>query len=60
MGMVIRRWVWLEAIGVISGCFPHKTYISLLHLYLVFFAAVYIRVTNTNCHAYFIVARACY
>ena len=39
MGVVIRRWVWLETIGVISGCFPHKTYISLLHLYLVFFAA---------------------
>ena len=35
MGVVIRRWVWLESIGVISGCFPHK-----LHLYLVFFAAV--------------------
>ena len=36
MGAVIRRWVWLEAIGVVSGCFPHITYISLLHLYLVF------------------------
>ena len=23
MGVVIRRWVWLEAIGVASGCFPH-------------------------------------
>ena len=33
MGVVIRRWVWLETIGVVSGCFPHKTYISLLHLY---------------------------
>ena len=42
MGVVIRRWVWLETIGVVSGCFPHKTYISLLHLYLLFFAAVYI------------------
>ena len=39
MGVVIRRWVRLESIGVISGCFPHKTYISLLHLYLVLFAA---------------------
>ena len=39
MGVVIRRWVWLEAIGVVSGCFPHITYISLLHLYLFFFAA---------------------
>ena len=39
MGVVIRRWVWLETIGVVSGCFPHKTYISLLHLYLLFFAA---------------------
>ena len=26
MGVVIRRWVWLEAIGVVSGCFPHITY----------------------------------
>ena len=40
MGVVIRRWVWLETIGVVSGCFPHITYnISLLHLYLLFFAA---------------------
>ena len=40
MGVVIRRWVWLESIGVVSGCFPHNiTYISLLHLYLLFFAA---------------------
>ena len=39
MGVVIRRWVWLEYIGVVSGCFPHITYISLLHLYLFFFAA---------------------
>ena len=31
MGVVIRRWVWLESIGVASGCFPHITYISLLH-----------------------------
>ena len=36
MGVVIRRWVWLEVIGVVSGCFPH---ISLLLLYLLFFAA---------------------
>ena len=42
MGVVIRRWVWLETIGVVSGCFPHITYISLLHLYLFFFAAVII------------------
>ena len=31
MGVVIRRWVWLECIGVVSGCcckevyrFPHN------------------------------------
>ena len=23
MGVVIRRWVWLETIGVVSGCFLH-------------------------------------
>ena len=39
MGVVIRRWVWLETIGVVSGCFPHITYISLLHLYLHFFCS---------------------
>ena len=41
MGVVIRRWVWLETIGVVSGCFLHNiiTYIFLLHLYLFFFAA---------------------
>ena len=38
MGVVIR-WVWLETIGVVSGCFLHITYIFLLHLYLFFFAA---------------------
>ena len=41
-------WVWLvggmygcgyQEVGVVSGCFPHITYISLLHLYLFFFAA---------------------
>ena len=42
MGVVIRRWVWLETIGVVSGCFLHITYIFLLHLYLFFFAALYI------------------
>ena len=33
MGMVIKRWVWLECIGLASGCcckemyrFPHITY----------------------------------
>ena len=39
MGVVIRRWVWLESIGVVSECFPHITYISLLLLYLFIFAA---------------------
>ena len=48
MGVVIRRWVWLETIGVVSGCFPHITYISLLHLYLFFFAAVYTCI-NVTC-----------
>ena len=39
-------WVWLSGggcgykeVGVVGGCFPHLTYISLLHLYLLFFAA---------------------
>ena len=44
MGVVIRRWVWLKSIGVVSGCFPHITYISLLHLYMLFFASVIINI----------------
>ena len=24
MVVVIRRWVWLESIGMVSGCFPHN------------------------------------
>ena len=48
MGVVIRRRVWLvggmygcgyQEVGVVSGCFPHITNISLLHLYLLFFTA---------------------
>ena len=46
MGVVSRRWVWVESMGVASGCgckevykFPHITYISLLLFYLFFFAA---------------------
>ena len=54
MGVVIRRWVWLESIGVVSGCFPHITYISLLHLYLLFFAAASLLLFSF-CYIYIIV-----
>ena len=27
MGVVIRRWVWLECIGVVSGCCCKEVYI---------------------------------
>ena len=59
MGVVIRRWVWLEFIGVVSGCFPHITYISLLHLYLFFFAAAslllfhFVKMIFRSCLCYF-------
>ena len=59
MGVVIRRWVWLESIGVFSGCFPHITYISLLHLYLFFFAAAslllfsFVKMIIRSCLCYF-------
>ena len=59
MGVVIRRWVWLETIGVVSGCFPHITYISLLHLYLFFFAAAslllfhFVKMIFRSCLCYF-------
>ena len=40
MGVVSKRWVWVESMGVASGCgskevyrFPHITF------YLIFFAA---------------------
>ena len=61
MGVVIRRWVWLETIGVVNGCFPHITYISLLHLYLLFFAAAshpyfffhFVKMIFRSCLCYF-------
>ena len=59
MGVVIRRWVWLETIGVASGCFPHITYISLLLLYLLFFAAAsllffhFVKMIFRSCLCYF-------
>ena len=59
MGVVIRRWVWLETIGVVSGCFPHITYISLLLLYLLFFAAAsyfffhFVKIIFRSCLCYF-------
>ena len=28
MGVVIRRWVWLECIGVVSGCCYKAVYIN--------------------------------
>ena len=40
MGVVIRRWVWLETIGVVSGCFPHITYISLLLVSVLFCSSI--------------------
>ena len=46
MDVVSRRWMWVESMGVASGCgckevyrFPHITYPSILFLYLFFFAA---------------------
>ena len=32
MGVVIRRWVWLETIGVVSGCFLHITRVHVVIL----------------------------
>ena len=47
MGVVSRRWMWMESMSVASGCgckevhrFPHN-YLSLLLLYLFFFAATF-------------------
>ena len=41
MGVVIRRWVWLECIAVISGCFCKEHLILLIStpLVLALFAA---------------------
>ena len=30
MGVVIRRWMWLESIGVVSGCFPHTVVLEII------------------------------
>ena len=32
MGVVIRRWVWLECIGVVSGCGYKEVYRYVLHV----------------------------
>ena len=46
MGVVSRRWMWVESIGVASGCgcnvvyrFPHNYYLYLLLLYMFFTGA---------------------
>ena len=46
MDVVSRRWMWVESMGVTSGCgckevyrFPHITYPSIFFLYLFFFSA---------------------
>ena len=44
MGVVIRRWVWLESIGVVSGCFPHITYIPTALVSVLFCSSIYHRV----------------
>ena len=50
MGVVSRRWMWVESMGVASGCGCKEvyrfTYISLLLLYLFFFAAASILFVN--------------
>ena len=47
MAIVWNLWVWLQCIGVVSGCcckeiyrYPYNNYqFSLLHLHLLFFSA---------------------
>ena len=53
VGVVSSRWVWLVGEGGIYGCgckevyrFPHIYYLSLLLLYLFFFAAASILFVN--------------
>ena len=53
MGVVSRRWVWVESMCVASGygCkevyrFPHISYLSLLFLYLLFLAAASLLFVN--------------
>ena len=55
MHVVIRRWAWLECIGVVSGCckevriyhkFPHMTYSYSMHLYQLFFTAASLLLFN--------------
>ena len=33
MGVVIRKWVWLECIGVVSGCRSKEVYIIYIYYY---------------------------
>ena len=59
-------WVWLSGGGcgwklLVSGCFPHITYISLLLWYLLFFAAaslllfhkIFVKMIFRSCLCYF-------
>ena len=53
MGVVSRKWTWVESMGVVSGCgckevyrFPHNYYLSLFLLYLFFFAAASLLFVN--------------
>ena len=41
MGVVIRRWVWLETICVVSGCFRH---IATALVSVLFCSSIYIHV----------------
>ena len=59
MGVVSRRWMWVESMGVVSRCgckevyrFPHITYSYSSCIYLFFFAAaslLFVHLKNVFC-----------
>ena len=37
MGVVIKKWVWLECIGVVSGCRSKEVYIIYIYIIIIDF-----------------------
>ena len=65
MGVVIMRWVWLECIGVVSGCCKVQ-YIDILIILLIptplvlaIFAAAFLLLCSLNLEDYYSVNPLC-
>ena len=66
MGVIIRRWVWLECIGVVSGCcckevyrFPHITYPYSTSIKFFFAAASLLLCSFFKCFSFLFMLISC-